>query len=76
MARRLADIVGIDYYPRHALLGAGPRTVYLDGGLGARSSAGIAPWARRWARVMIAEGQAEPWETATTPPSPAAEGDV
>lgn len=78
VARDLADIVGIDFYPRHALLAAGDRTVYLDG---SRS-----PWqqARRrrlfeWAaasgrRLMISEGQAEPWEAVTTPPSPAGQG--
>ncbi len=32
VASRLADIVGIDYYPRHALLSVGPRTLYVDGG--------------------------------------------
>ena len=31
MAQRLADIVGIDFYPRHALASAGPLTLYLDG---------------------------------------------
>ncbi|HET8629610.1 MAG TPA: beta-galactosidase [Thermomicrobiales bacterium] len=74
VAERLADIVGVDYYPRHALAGAGPWTLYLDGG---RS-----PWPRRRARdllararadgrrVMVTEGQAEPWETATVPPAP------
>jgi hypothetical protein len=74
-AQRLADIVGIDYYPRHALASLGGRTVYLDG---SRS-----PWQQRrrihllnWAtasgrRVMISEGQAEPWEAVTTPPNPA-----
>ena len=78
VARRLADIVGIDYYPRHALLAAGSRTLYLDGG---RS-----PWQRRalrrllaatgsaGRRVMVCEGQAEPWETVTTPPNPEAMG--
>jgi len=78
VARDLADIVGIDFYPRHALLAAGGRTVYLDG---SRS-----PWqqARRrrlfeWAaasgrRLMISEGQAEPWEAVTTPPSPGGQG--
>jgi len=30
----MADIVGIDYYPRHALVSAGERTLYLDGGGG------------------------------------------
>jgi Beta-galactosidase len=75
VAQQLADIVGIDYYPRHALAALGRRTVYLDGG------------GRRWAqrrrrqlqhraarsgtRLMFAEIQAEPWEPATTPPSPA-----
>lgn len=74
VAQRLADIVGIDYYPRHALLRVGSRTVYLDGG--------HSPWHQRrrrrlfaWAaanghRLMVSEGQAEPWETVTTPPNP------
>jgi Beta-galactosidase len=76
IAQQLADIVGIDYYPRHAVLGVGSRTLYLDG---SRS-----PWrqSRRkqlfaWARshrrrLMISEGQAEPWEAVTTPPNPQA----
>ena len=74
VAQRLADIVGIDYYPRHALASIGGMTLYLDG---SRS-----PWQQRrrkqlfaWARtsgrrVMISEGQAEPWESVTTPPNP------
>jgi hypothetical protein len=70
VAAQLADIVGIDYYPRHALLRLGPATLYADG------SAGRSPRAlfdivraqnKRW---MVAEGQAEPWETTTLPPSP------
>src|SRR5579863_6055460 len=31
VAQHLADIVGIDYYPRHALTTAATRTLYLDG---------------------------------------------
>src|SRR5260370_6160908 len=31
VAQHLADIVGIDYYPRHALMAIGTRTLYLDG---------------------------------------------
>lgn len=74
IAQRLADIVGIDYYPRHALLALGTKTLYLDGS--------ESRWQRRrqqqiFARaqahgqkLMIAEGQAEPWETVTTPPNP------
>ena len=74
VARRLADIVGIDYYPRHALMSMGSRTLYLDG----RNSL----WQRRrkerlfaWTsahgqKLMVAEGQAEPWETVTIPPNP------
>jgi hypothetical protein len=74
IAQRLADIVGLDYYPRHALASVGGTTVYLD--------SGRSPWqrARRrqildWARtdqhrLMITEGQAEPWEAVTTPPNP------
>jgi Beta-galactosidase len=75
VAQELADIVGIDFYPRHAVAGAGGRALYLDGSRH--------PWQRRrwgqilrWAaaapgrRLMIAEGQAEPWEAVTTPPDP------
>src|SRR5262249_26360849 len=74
VASELADIVGIDYYPRHAVLSAGPRTVYLDGtgtplpALHPRRARRRAP--RAGGKVMIAEAQAEPWEPATTPPSP------
>ena len=38
MARRLANIVGIDFYPRHALASVGPLTLYLDGGPERRGS--------------------------------------
>ena len=75
VARRLADTVGIDFYPRHAIAGNSRWGLYLDGS--------SHPWQRhrwtevlRWAdaapgrRVMIAEGQAEPWEAVTTPPDP------
>jgi glycosyl hydrolase family 42 (putative beta-galactosidase) len=74
VARRLADIVGVDFYPRHALASAGPLSLYLDGSR--------TPWQQRrrerlldsvaaaGRRLMIAEGQAEPWEAVTTPPSP------
>jgi hypothetical protein len=75
VARESADIVGIDFYPRHALVAIGRHTLYLDGSR--------APWqqgTRRriyaWAgasagrQVMVCEGQAEPWETVTEPPNP------
>jgi hypothetical protein len=69
-----ADILGIDFYPRHALLSIGQTSAYLSG---SRS-----PWQNRHRKrilagahaagrtVMIAEGQSEPWETVTTPPNP------
>jgi hypothetical protein len=73
VALRLADIVGIDFYPRLGLVSIGPLTVYLDGSGG--------PWPR-WVRerliarartagrgLMVSEGQAEPWETVTVPPT-------
>jgi hypothetical protein len=78
LAQRMADIVGIDYYPRHALTTVGAKTLYLDGSK--------SPWQQRrrkqlfaWTRahgqkLMIAEGQAEPWETVTTPPNPYQQG--
>jgi len=81
-ALQRADIVGIDFYPRHGLVTAGTRALYLDGS--------TMPWHQGWKRrlsgwmgsspgddegrpprrVMVAEGQAEPWETVTTPPNP------
>ena len=80
VARRLADIVGIDFYPRHALASVGPLTLYLDGSRTPwqqhrreRLLDGVAAEGRR---LMIAEGQAEPWEAVTTPPSPAWPGHV
>lgn len=78
VARRLADIVGIDYYPRHALAGASAWTIYLDGSRSATSEQErrrLFAWARQpGRRLMVSEGQAEPWETATTPPNPEAWG--
>src|SRR5438128_9751311 len=75
VASRLADIVGIDYYPRTALRRLGNRSLHLDGA--------ALPWQKAltettlkgvWGhgkRVMVAEGQAEPWEAMTWPPNPA-----
>jgi hypothetical protein len=69
-----ADIVGLDVYPRHGLLSVGPVTTYLDGGqgLGPRRLRGAVIERARAAgrRVMISEGQAEPWETVVKPPDP------
>jgi hypothetical protein len=75
VALRLADVVGVDFYPRHALVHAGPWTTYLDG---SRRRWQQHRWKQlsRWAatdprrQVMIAEGQAEPWEAITVPPNP------
>jgi hypothetical protein len=73
VAERLADIVGLDVYPRHALANVGGVGCYLDG-----SRTG---WAQRHRRrlfqraeragvpLMITEGQAEPWEAVTIPPN-------
>ncbi len=78
LATRLAAIVGVDYYPRHAVLGVGPITAYLDGHLSpvpkARFTRVLRQSLARQQRVFITEGQAEPWETATTPPSPPLSG--
>jgi hypothetical protein len=74
VAQRLADIVGIDFYPRHALMAAAGRSLYLDGSR--------TPWQQRRRRrlfdraaatgkeLMVSEGQAEPWEAVTDPPNP------
>ena len=73
VAARLADIVGLDFYPRHGLARLGPATAYLAGSdsrwvrrASARYCRDVAGSGRR---LMVAEGQAEPWETVTTPPS-------
>jgi hypothetical protein len=74
VASRLADIVGIDYYPRHGLLTVGPRTIYLEGGRrpwqAALTGALLEGLRRKGKRLMVSEGQAEPWEAVTLPPSP------
>jgi hypothetical protein len=74
VAQRLADIVGIDYYPRNALVGLGTRALYVDGSRSSylqRRLAELLAWAAiPGHRLMVAEGQAEPWETSITPPSP------
>jgi hypothetical protein len=72
VAQQLADIVGVDFYPRHALAAWAGWSVYLAGRIGAL---GRRRRLLRWAaasgpRLMIVEGQAEPWEAVTTPPSP------
>ena len=78
LAARLADVVGINFYPRHGLVRLGPRSVYLAGGRSAwqrraamHLAAGLAGSGRP---LMISECQAEPWETVTTPPSEAGLG--
>jgi hypothetical protein len=76
VAQRLADTIGIDFYPRHALASLGAWTLYLDGSRhpwqqGRRQR--LFAWAiARGRTVMISEGQAEPWETVTSPPNPGA----
>ena len=40
VAQQLADVVGIDYYPRHALFSLGGRTLYLEGKMAGAISAG------------------------------------
>ncbi|GHO89222.1 beta-galactosidase [Dictyobacter formicarum] len=78
VAQRLVDIIGIDYYPRHALLSLGARTLYLDGSKSIwsqrRRQRLFASIRARRQRLMVAEGQAEPWETVTTPPNPVGQG--
>jgi hypothetical protein len=73
LAGRLADIVGLNLYPRHGLASLGSLTAYLAGNdtpwqqrASGRLCAGLVGDGRR---LMVTEGQAEPWETVTTPPS-------
>src|SRR5258708_1448516 len=52
VAQRLADIVGIDFYPRHALASAGPLTVYLDGSRPPRRGRGRGGKQRRRVQLL------------------------
>lgn len=74
VALDMADVLGIDSYPRHAIAGSGTWSLYLDGGDG---------WLPRWRRrrvlrralesgrrLVVTEGQSEPWEATTVPPDP------
>jgi hypothetical protein len=75
VAERLADLVGIDYYPRNALLPVGRAALYLARGnsdlqMDRRAAKLLARAKTHSRRLLITEGQAEPWETSTTPPSP------
>jgi hypothetical protein len=78
VAQRLADWVGIDYYPRSALLPIGSKTLYLDGSQSAvqqqRLKQLLAWAAAHEKKLLISEGQAEPWEAVTTPPNPINQG--
>jgi hypothetical protein len=77
LALRLADLVGIDYYPRNALVNVGGRTLYLDGSQSAwlqTRQKQLFTWAAgHRQKLLVTEGQAEPWETVTTPPNPASQ---
>ncbi|MBV9357711.1 MAG: hypothetical protein JO023_19540, partial [Chloroflexi bacterium] len=76
LALRLANTIGVDLYPRHALLGAGPWSVYLDSRRSPwqwwRLRRVLAAARERGKRVIVSEGQAEPWEAVTVPPDPGA----
>jgi len=74
VAQRLADLVGVDYYPRNALMTVGNKTLYLDGSQSPaqqRRLKQLLDWASAHEKkLLISEGQAEPWEAVTTPPNP------
>jgi hypothetical protein len=78
VAQRMADMVGIDYYPRHALMTIGTKTLYLDGSKSPwqqqRRKQVFASTHAHGQKLLIAEGQAEPWETMTIPPNPYKQG--
>ena len=78
IAETLADIVGVDYYSRHAITARGGRSLYLDGTASQLGPQRYKSMARRTRaggkRLMITEIQAEPWEAVTVPPSPPGRG--
>jgi hypothetical protein len=73
VAERLADMVGLDVYPRHGLANVGRMGCYLDGSrtrwAGRHRQRLFARAERAGAPLMITEGQAEPWEAVTIPPN-------
>jgi hypothetical protein len=74
LAEKAADIVGVDFYPCHALGAVGGFTAYMNAREHAwpgRVRRVVEHVAANGRRLMISEGQAEPWEAVTTPPSPA-----
>jgi hypothetical protein len=78
VAQRLADMIGIDYYPRHALAAFGRNSLYLDGSQSRwqqqRRRQLLALANAHGKQLLITEGQAEPWEAVTTPPNPLDQG--
>jgi hypothetical protein len=73
LAEEAAGIIGVDVYPCHALGAAGGWTVYLDAQEHAwrkRARRLLERAGAQGRRLMIAEGQAEPWEAVATPPNP------
>lgn len=65
----------IDVYARHAVASLGAWALYLDGSQSALQKARrrrlVTHTRARGQRLLVSEGQAEPWETVTTPPNPA-----
>jgi hypothetical protein len=73
LAEEAADIVGVDFYPCHALGAVGGLTAYMNAREHAwpgRARRLVERAAANGRRLMVSEGQAEPWEAVTTPPSP------
>jgi hypothetical protein len=73
LAEEAAGIIGVDFYPSHALAAAGGLTAYMDApenAWRARARKMVKRAGMQGRRLMISEGQAEPWEAVTTPPSP------
>jgi hypothetical protein len=69
VALELADIIGMDFYPRVGVFSAGGRTAYLDASHSPWGLAAFDRVVRSGKRVMVTEGQAEPWETTVVPSS-------
>lgn len=72
VGKTMADILGVDFYPRHGLIHAAGRTAYFDGAARPwNQHQELFDWAKQTGRrLMVTEGQAEPWEAVTVPPSP------
>jgi hypothetical protein len=60
-------VLGVDFYPRVGLFSVGPYTAYVDSSRSPWQFRRVDALVRGGQRVLVTEGQAEPWETVVIP---------